>query len=228
MNKRHFLLAILFLTACGEEAKQDKFMELSNSYFKSDIAQDLDKGNYAPPYNFNAVTVLHDFCMNEIWTNEIRQRITPSIQEDIYSLSGKGNNGLLGRWRDEIRSPALNQNFVGTAITIASPNYVAKSIYPRLNKELTNSAYYKKNAIWLKGIQKQTSLLHKNKKFKDMTPSEKKAMTDLLSIFACGSVDMIVGVHGGDSLTGDLLSNTVQTVNKKSLSEIGDMVKDFQ
>ncbi|MDO6527924.1 hypothetical protein Q4519_19795 [Motilimonas sp. 1_MG-2023] len=105
-----------------EEVKRDFYKELGvklTSFKSAEIVNDFAKGVYAPPYSFTEVTDFHNYCLDNLWTQETVQRLTPLVQEEIYALAGQANGSLSG-WRDEISSPAFNQNFTGHAITVAS------------------------------------------------------------------------------------------------------------
>lgn len=211
-----------------EEVKRDFHKELGvklKTYSSAEIVKDFEKGIYAPPYSFNEVTDFHNYCLDNLWTQDTVQRLTPMVQEEIYALAGYAEGRLSG-WRDEISSPALNQNFTGHAITVASPTSTAKKLYPELLKQLQASAYYKKSGDWFMSAIEQGVALKESVKLEERNEVEIEQTKTFVSVYFCLPADFIVGVHGGTSLTADLLKQTHQQVSKQSMASLRSMLEE--
>lgn len=225
-----FLIAILGCekASANEDIKAVAFFGDISVFLDSEIHQDMEQGIYAPPYDFKPVENLQNNCMKNFWTKELIVRITPIIQEEIYSLASE-QTSILSSWRDEIRSPATNQYFSVIARNIASPTTTGRTIYPKLKKELLDSAYYKKSVSW---TEVRTDYLNSieltsHSDLKNMDPEHKKKITDGLSLSFCLVSDLMMGVHGKPSISADLMKKTNREVSAKGIKSSMEQLRNI-
>lgn len=234
--KKIILFVAVFITLLGCEKvtanEKDKTFSFFGSvvvaFVESEIIQDADeKGIYAPPYDFKPVENFQNYCVKNFWTKEITVRLTPIMQAEIYSLAtgeGGGEGGaILLAWRDTIRSSATNQSFSVFARNIASPTTTGRTIYPKLQKELLESAYYKKSRSWVDENQDESGTTDT----KNLSPERKKIITHGLSIELCVLSDLILGAHGKPSISADLMKRTNREVAAKGIKSSMEMLRNI-
>lgn len=227
-----FLIAILGCekASANEDIKAVAFFGDFSVFLDSEIYQDMEQGIYAPPYDFKPVENLQNNCMKNFWTKELIVRITPIIQEEIYSLASEHTDSILSSWRDEIRSPATNQYFSVIARNIASPTTTGRTIYPKLKKELLDSAYFKKSASWFEVRTDDvfnSIELTSHSDLKNMDPEHKKKITDGLPLYFCLVSDLMMGVHGKPSISADLMKKTNREVSAKGIKSSMEQLRNI-
>lgn len=245
------VVALIALLGCekplaSEEYKFKLLYEKSKAFIASEIVKDLGfyedtyEGVYAPPYDFSAVESVHEFCRENLWTKDIDLRMNPIFYDEVYNLATGNSLGILSRWRDAIRLPALNSNFSGYARGVASPTSTGESIYPKLQSELIESAYYKKSTKWFEESVSESSALMGTKSnffensasaeyaiYKDQNQETKEKINATAYFMLCFPADLIMGVHGKPSMTSTALKQIHRDVSRKAFSEVGNMLKEL-